>query len=342
MQFQPESWCRALDLTRDQLNAALRGLQERGFIAYRAPERIGGFELLAPGQRLILDEKKMRERRSREYAKLDKMERYCAAACRRRYVVEYFGEKAPFERCGTCDACRSGAPPGAAPRPLTPDEHTVVLKVLSCIARMERAKGQAAWSRDLIARTLVGSNTQTIRAWGFDELSTFGLLGQQGFAIGEVIDIIDALVEACVLDEAYTTRKVSGKQRTFKEIGLTPLAWALMRKQQLTVEVAFPHAGRLTQAKSSRTKRKKAANLSAMGIPGDLYAMLRDVRRQLADAADVPAYVVAPDKTLQEMARIRPTSKGSMLTVHGMGPTRWELYGTHFVAAIQSYDDAKA
>jgi len=342
LQFQPEAWCRSLQLTRDQLNAALRGLQERGFIQYRAPERIGGFELLAPGQKLTLNEKKMRERRSREYAKLDLMERYVAATCRRRYVIEYFGEKAPFERCGTCDGCRSDAPQNAGPRPLTPDEHIVVLKLLSCIARMERAKGQPAWSRDLIARTLVGSNTQSIRAWGFDKLSTFGLLGKQGFTIGEVVDLTDALVDASVLEEAYTTKKVGGKQRTFKEISLTPLAWALMRKEQLTIEVAFPHAGRLTKVRSIRSKKKKATNLAALGIPGDLYAMLRDVRRQLADAADVPAYVVAPDKTLQEMARIRPTSKSSMLTVHGMGPTRWELYGTHFVAALQTYGEQNA
>jgi len=338
LQFQPESWCRRLDLTRDQLNAALRGLQERGFIAYRAPERIGGFELLAPGAPLSLDEKRMRERRSREFARLDQMEKYASPVCRRRYVVEYFGEKAPFERCGTCDHCRSGAPEDAPPRPLTPDEHTAVLMLLSCLARMERAKKRASWSRDLLARTLVGSKTQTIRAWGFDKLSTYGLLGKQGFTIGEVVDITNALVEASVLDEEYVTRPVGGKERTFKEVQLTPIAWALMRKEQLTLELAFPHASRLIRKGGRRAKKKKAENLSAKGIPGDLYALLRDVRRQLADAADVPAYVVAPDKTLQEMARIRPTSKGSMLAVHGMGPTRWELYGEHFVAALKGYE----
>ncbi len=339
MQFQPDGWCKSLDLTRDQLNAALRGLQDRGLIAYRAPERIGGFELLAPGKPLTLDEQRMRDRRSREYAKLDKMERYAAAPCRRRYIVEYFGEEAPFERCGTCDACRAGAPAGAGPRPLSADEHVVVLKVLSCVARMQRAKQRTAWSRDLIARTLVGSKTQTVLRWGFDELTTYGLLGQQGFTVGEVVDIIDALVAADVLGEEYATRKVAGKDRTFKEISLTPLAWALMRKEQLSIELDFPHASRL-QKRSKH--RDKAANLAAEGIPGDLYALLRDVRRQLADAADVPAYVVAPDKTLQEMARIRPTSKSSMLAVHGMGPTRWELYGQHFVAALKDYGERQA
>jgi len=57
---------------------------------------------------LQLDERRMKERRSREYGKLDRMESYVGARCRRRYVIEYFGEKAPFEACGTCDVCREG------------------------------------------------------------------------------------------------------------------------------------------------------------------------------------------------------------------------------------------
>jgi ATP-dependent DNA helicase RecQ len=261
------------------------------------------------------------------------MERYAGTSCRRRYIVEYFGEKAPFEACGTCDACRSTAPVTAGPRALTPDEHTVVLKLLSCIARMERAKGMKAWSRDLVAKTVTGSKSQSVTRWGFHELSTHGILGKLGFTVGEIVDLLGALVDANVLSEAYVTRKVAGKERTFKEVELTNLAWALMRKENLTIEMVFPHHRKL---KGTRKKSSKE-NLSALGIPGDLYALLRDVRRQLADAADVPAYVVAPDKTLQDMAVARPTSKAAMLAVHGMGPARWELYGAPFIAAISSY-----
>ena len=66
-----------------------------------------------------------------------------------------------------------------------------------------------------------------------------------------------------------------------------------------------------------------------------LLAMLRDVRRQLADARNVPAYVVAPNRTLEDMARVQPTTRKAMLEVHGMGPTRWQMYGQSFLDAIQ-------
>src|SRR5690606_6730575 len=75
VQFQPDAWCRELGVERDQLTAALRGFEDRGWIRYRAPERIGGVELLRPAQRLALDEARMRARRNREYRKLDEMER---------------------------------------------------------------------------------------------------------------------------------------------------------------------------------------------------------------------------------------------------------------------------
>ena len=119
--FQPDRWSRELGVHRDQLTAALRGLEDRDLIAYRAPERVGGVELLEPGTPLALDEAKLKKRRNREYGKLDRMAAYLEGACRRRFIVEYFGETAPFERCGTCDVCRAGGQPEAElPRPVSP------------------------------------------------------------------------------------------------------------------------------------------------------------------------------------------------------------------------------
>ena len=46
-------------------------------------------------------------------------------------------------------------------------------------------------------------------------------------------------------------------------------------------------------------------------------AMLREIRRQLADKYAVPAYVVAPNRTLEDMARVRPVTKRAMMSVHG-------------------------
>ena len=71
----------------------------------------------------------------------------------------------------------------------------------------------------------------------------------------------------------------------------------------------------------------------------DLMAMLRQIRRQLADSKDLPAYTVASNRTLEDMARLRPTTKRAMLAVHGMGPRRWERWGSPFLDAIKTWID---
>jgi len=90
VQFGADDWRRELELSRDQLTAALRGLEDRGFLTFQAPDRRGGVELLRPDEPLQLDEAALKARRGREYEKLDKMVGYTGAGCRRRYVIEYF------------------------------------------------------------------------------------------------------------------------------------------------------------------------------------------------------------------------------------------------------------
>ncbi|TNE90040.1 MAG: ATP-dependent DNA helicase RecQ [Deltaproteobacteria bacterium] len=329
VEFSPERWSAELDISRDQLTAALRGLEDRGALVYRAPERVGGVELLRRDEPLTLDERRMRERRNREYAKLDLMEKYVSAPCRRRYVVEYFGESAPFEQCGTCDRCRAGTPVAAGPRELAPDEEAVVLKALSTVARMERHARQEGFSFDLVARTATGSRDRRILAFGFEKLSTHGVL--TGWTLGEVCDVLEALVEAGALAQSYTTRRIKEREVTYKEVALNELSWRLLRRQEPEFRMAFPHASKL-----KRTMATKATG--GLDVPGGLLAMLRDVRRQAAERDDVPSYVVAPNKTLEDMARLRPTTKRGMLAVHGMGTTRYQRYGSQFLNAIRTWN----
>jgi len=286
---------------------------------------MGGVELIDPSEPLALDERRMEQRRNREFSKLDRMMGYVEAPCRRRYVVEYFGETSPFESCGTCDACRAGVRPGDAPLPLTPDQEQLVLKVLSCVARMERQRGQTGHSVDLVSKTLTGSKEKKITAFRFHELSTFGLLST--WTPAQVADVVRALVDAGALAESYVTRDVGGTRRTYKEVELSELGWQVMRREADAFAMRFPHGHKLDRAA-----------VAAKDAPSsELVAMLRDLRRQLADQKNVPAYVVAPNETLEDMARLQPRTKNAMLSVHGMGPKRFSQYGRAFLEAIREW-----
>jgi ATP-dependent DNA helicase RecQ len=334
--FSADDWMRALRLSRDQLLASIRGLEDRGFLEYRAPDRRGGVELLQPGQPLRLDEKRLRERRAREYGKLDRMVQYTGAACRRRYIVEYFGEKAPFESCGTCDACRRGTVrPG--PRALSPREEDVVRMLLACVARMDQHAKKEGWSVDLVARVATGSRDAAVLHWGFDQLSTYGLLGPAGnggrrapgraWAVGEVADLVAALVAVKAMDESYVTREVKGKERTYREVLLNERAWEVMRQSGDPLVMEFPHAKKLLEA--SEVPRDVQVR--------DLADQLRDVRRQLAQAENVPAYTIASNRSLDEIARTAPTTRQALEGVHGIGEKRAARYGSAFLEVIRAW-----
>jgi ATP-dependent DNA helicase RecQ len=332
--FSPEAWCGELELSRDQLHAALVGLSERGMLAYAAPDRVGGVELIDPSRPLQLDEKAIAARRAREHARLDRMIGYTRAACRRRYIVEYFGEPAPFNRCGTCDGCRAGVSLAPTPRPLTPDEEDVVIRLLSCLARMERHTNQHAWSVDLLVKTALGSEEEKLKSFGFDLLSTWGVLsathGQGRWTAADLTDLVRALVDAGCLEEAYTTRRIQGKERTYREVGVAPLGWHVLRRAAPELQVAFPHAHKLV------TKRPVAAAAGPEPQSG-LMAALRDIRSDLARKSDVPLYVIASNKTLEDMARLRPLTRRALLDVHGMGEKRVDQYGGAFLSAIREW-----
>ena len=101
-----------------------------------------------------------------------------------------------------------------------------------------------------------------------------------------------------------------------------------MRRQGLEVELVFPHARQL----------KRGVTIPQSAKNEDLVAMLKDVRRQIARQRNVPSYVIAPNKTLEDMARLRPTSRQAMKGVHGMGQVRLHAYGQAFIEAIRGWD----
>ena len=68
-----------------------------------------------------------------------------------------------------------------------------------------------------------------------------------------------------------------------------------------------------------------------------LYQTLAKLRLQLAEEANVPAFTVFHNRSLIQMAEIRPGTKETFLKIHGVGPAKWEKYGQLFLDAIIHY-----
>jgi len=313
---------RHLEMERDQLQAALRGLETREYVIITPPGRSGGVELIRPDDHFDLDEAHLRSRREREYAKLDRMVAYARSGCRRRYFVEYFGQKPPWERCGTCDACLDGRALVQGNRPLRPDEELVARKLLANMARMK-----TPFSAAMIAKVVTGSRDKTVLTFGFERLSTYGILS--GWTTRELGQVLQALTDAGAIQAEFETRQISGRERTYRVLSLTDLGWDVMKQKATNFQMHFPSVGRLN--------RKRPSAEAPITVNADLLHELRTLRRRLATADDVPAYVVAPNKTLEAMAVARPTTAHAMRGVHGMGKSRMRRYGGPFIDVIKSW-----
>ena len=81
-----------------------------------------------------------------------------------------------------------------------------------------------------------------------------------------------------------------------------------------------------------------AADDSWEGVDRGLYEHLRQVRRSLAGERGVPAYVIFGDRSLRELARVRPTDLGSMSAIHGVGSRKLADLGETFLEAIAAYE----
>jgi ATP-dependent DNA helicase RecQ len=68
-----------------------------------------------------------------------------------------------------------------------------------------------------------------------------------------------------------------------------------------------------------------------------LFEALKALRFEMAAGQRVPAYVVFPDRSLIDMARLKPRSRDEMMLVHGVGQAKWDRYGAAFLKVIAQY-----
>ena len=62
---------------------------------------------------------------------------------------------------------------------------------------------------------------------------------------------------------------------------------------------------------------------------------LRGFRRREAERRKVPPYVIFTDRTLEELAEQRPSSREEFLSIHGLGEGRWAQYGQRLIEEIE-------
>ncbi len=240
-------------------------------------------------------------------AKLNDMYSFCTGgACRHRAILQYFGQDTDGGECGACDICLDELD-------CLEDSLEMAQKILSCVARLgERFGG------DYTAAVLVGSREERLLENGHDGLSTYGLLAEHPRRA--VRDWIEQLVgQGCV-----------AKAGEYNVLKLTEKGWGVL-KGEVRPRLLRP------AAKPEKVKVAKAAKDSWEGVDEGLFEALRQLRRDIAGRRGLPAYVVFDDRTLRDMARIKPATREQLLEVRGVGEKKRRQYGQAFLAAIAEY-----
>jgi len=235
---------------------------------------------------------------------LSAMMDFCTGVqCRHRTLVRYFGQALDSPSCGACDVCLGEVD-------LVDDALVISQKILSCVLRLNERFGGG-----YTAKVLNGSEDERILQNRHNELSTWGLLSDANNRT--IRDWIEQLV----------TQDYLYKDGEYNILRVTPLGRELLRGE---------HTPRLSKPRKPAAKSKRA-EASWDGVDRALFDRLRSLRRELATARNVPAYVIFGDATLRELARRRPSTRPAMLAIHGIGDHKLAELGSVFLECITQY-----
>ncbi|MCK5319917.1 DNA helicase RecQ [Candidatus Parcubacteria bacterium] len=246
-----------------------------------------------------IDDFKLKERAEEKLAEVLKFGEL--VTCRKKYLLNYFGEKQKTDNCNSCDICTTEKE--------KIDATIIVKKILSCIARTHNRFG-AKYISDI----LLGKNIQKIRINRHDQLSVFGIV--KDFDENELLQIIKQLIG---LDYIF---KNEGQYPT---LNITKKGAAFLQGEE-KLELNKPVCD------ISSVKQKIDLNFNQ-----ELFHELRELRKELAQKENVPPFVIFGDKSLQEMAYYFPQTNEDFSQISGVGDKKLAQYGDIFLSLITNF-----
>jgi ATP-dependent DNA helicase RecQ len=244
-----------------------------------------------------------------------KLERLVGVAegvgCRRQAVLAYFGDAC--EPCGNCDACLE--PQEAM------DGTEAARKALSAVYRTGQVFGAAH-----VVDVLRGVDSEKVTRNAHHRLPVFGVGTEYGDA--DWRSILRQLTSRGLLEvdlEGHGGLRLGPAER------VRPVL-----RGEAAVELRRPKRDPL--AKGGKAKSKAAPALTLSGRDQALFDALKAKRRELAETAGVPPYVVFHDRTLVEMAQLRPGSLAAFAELPGVGRSKLDKYADAFLAVIAEAD----
>lgn len=277
---------------------------------------------------------------------LDGMVGYCRTTdCLHRYMTRYFGQElspnagsaagediaadsSQSGRCGACSNCESTF------------ETIDVTRVAQAISRCMHDVGQRVGSGKIV-KILRGSRAQDLAWLNPERMPTFGMLKDVNEA--RVRDVLSQMATDGYLSIAEGRMPIVMFGARAAETAAPDFHYEIKRVERKSAAAGSGRSGGVADTADS-------ANVpgDALGsyIPDDdeesLFQKLRELRRTIAQEIGKPPYIVFSDKTLRDMARIKPITNAQFLAVNGVGQHKLDLYGKRFMEAVASFNAGSA
>ena len=249
---------------------------------------------------------------------LDKLQRlyhFCAQPhCRHKVLANYFGQDYEKVSCEACDYCLNELE-------MVEDPLIVGQKVLSCVYRVNQVSN-LGFGAGHIANVLKGNLTDQVETWGHHGLSTFGLMAN------ESVSFIRYMIEQLIGQDFLR------REGEFSTLSLTDPARKVLRGE-LTPVLVKPLVAEKKKEITRRGRQKKEAEWAE--VDQELFQLLRRKRAQLAQKQGVPAFVIFGDKSLRDMATIKPITREAFAAVYGVGDHKLRVYADTFIEVINKY-----
>lgn len=230
-----------------------------------------------------------------------------SSVCRRKLLLHYFGEEYKQENCENCDNC------------LNPkvqfDGSEQIVSILQCVLEVNEK-----FKAEHIADVIAGNATSTIKTYNHHNIESFGTGSDENKKFWLAV-IRQALIKKFIVKEIenYGLLKVSTEGKNFID-NPYPVMLARDHEYEEGDDDDMPK-GHIGDHASDTT----------------LFAMLKDLRKQISKKNNLPPFVIFQDPSLEEMAIQYPITMEEMKNIVGVGAGKAQRYGQPFLELIQKY-----
>ena len=229
-----------------------------------------------------------------------------SSVCRRKFLLNYFGENYPKDNCGNCDNCLHPKKKIEAQRPLE--------IVLDAVAEVKEN-----FMQDYIIDFVKGRATDDIVSHKHNELECFGAGEDENPKVWNPV-IRQAIIAGYLKKdvENYGLLKLTAEGRRF-------------RKKPRPFQIVLDNEFNFSEDEEELGEGRGNA------LDPALYRMLVDLRKDVAKRVNLPPYVIFMDVSLEQMATLYPVKLEELQNIQGVGAGKARKFGKPFVELIRKH-----